>query len=157
MTTVHEKTQQQQQCREGLMRVVTDYVEFDTPGNAHIHRITGEVAAALREAGLSAGTVTVFAPGATAAVTTIEFEPGVVHDIQEFLDTIIPPKKAYQHNANLGDGNAHSHIRAGLLGPSLMIPFVDGRMTLGRWQEIVFCDFDARARSRRAVVQIMGV
>ncbi len=148
---------QRQECREGLMRVVTDYVEFDTLGNAHIHRITDEVAAALRETGLRAGTVTVFAPGATAAVTTIEFEPGVVQDIREFLDAITPPEKDYRHNANLGDGNAHSHIRAGLLGPSLTVPFVDARMTLGRWQEIVFCDFDARARSRRAVVQIVGV
>jgi secondary thiamine-phosphate synthase enzyme len=153
--TVQEQTQQQ--CKEGLMRVVTAFVEFDTPGNAHIQRITDEVAQALKDSGLAAGTVTVFAPGATAAITTLEFEPGVVHDVQEFLDTVIPPEKDYQHNANLGDGNAHSHIRAGLLGPSLAVPFVDGRMTLGRWQEIVFCDFDARSRSRRAVVQIMGV
>lgn len=149
--------QMQQQCKEGLLRVVTAYVEFETPGNAHMQRITDEVATALKESDLSAGTVTVFAPGATAAITTLEYEPGVVHDVQDFLDTVIPPDKAYQHNQNLGDGNAHSHVRAGLLGPSLVVPFTDGRMILGRWQQIVFCDFDARARSRRAIVQIMGV
>ncbi len=139
------------------MRVVTDFVELDTPGSGHIAGITDQVAAALKRTGLTSGTVTVFAPGATGAVTTIEFEPGVVHDIQELFDTIVPPGKPYEHNVNLGDGNGHSHVRAGLLGPSLTIPFAEGHMTLGRWQAIVFCDFDARPRSRRVVVQIMGV
>jgi secondary thiamine-phosphate synthase enzyme len=142
---------------EGLVRVVTGFVELDTPGNGHIARITDQVAAALQRSGLKAGTVTVFAPGATGAVTTIEFEPGVVHDIQELFDRIVPPQAPYEHNVNLGDGNGHSHVRAGLLGPSLVVPFADGHMTLGRWQEIVFVDFDARPRSRRVVVQAMGV
>jgi secondary thiamine-phosphate synthase enzyme len=142
---------------EGLVRVVTDYVELDTPGNGHIARITEGVKSALAHTGLTAGTVTVFAPGATGAITTIEFEPGVVHDIQELFDTIVPPEKPYEHNVNLGDGNGHSHVRAGLLGPSLVVPFAEGHMLLGRWQEIVFVDFDARPRSRRVVVQITGV
>lgn len=143
--------------REGLVRVVTDHVEIDTPGNAHIARITDHVRASLSRAGLVDGTLTVFAPGATGAVTTIEFEPGVVADVQELFDSIIPPEKHYEHNVNLGDGNGHSHVRAGLLGPSLVVPFTDGTMMLGRWQEIVFVDFDARPRSRRIIVQIMGV
>jgi secondary thiamine-phosphate synthase enzyme len=143
--------------REGLVKVVTDHVELDTPGNAHIARITAQVADILLRTGLTSGTVTVFAPGATGAVTTLEFEPGVVADLQELFDTITPPGKQYLHNVNLGDGNGHSHVRAGLLGPSLTVPFGDGRMLLGRWQEIVFVDFDARPRSRRVVVQVMGV
>jgi secondary thiamine-phosphate synthase enzyme len=143
--------------REGLVRVVTDRVELDTPGNAHIAGINEQVRRALTRTGLSAGTVTVFAPGATGAVTTVEFEPGVVQDMQELFDSIVPPEKFYQHNVNLGDGNGHSHVRAGLLGPSLTVPFADGEMLLGRYQEIVFVDFDARPRSRSVVVQIIGV
>ncbi len=152
-TTIFHTTRQ----REGLLRVVTDRVRLDTPGNAHIARITDQVPTRCARTGLRAGTVTVFAPGATGAVTTIEFEPGVVADLQELFDRIVPPGKHYEHNANLGDGNGHSHVRAGLLGPSLTIPFADGRMTLGRYQEIVFVDFDARPRSRKVVVQVMGV
>ena len=119
--------------------------------------ITDEVAEAIRQTGLSDGTVTVFVPGATGAVTTLEYEPGVVHDVQELLDAITPPGRHYLHNDNLGDGNGHSHVRAGLLGPSLTVPFVDGRLTLGRYQSIVFCDFDSRPRQRSIVVQVMGV
>lgn len=137
--------------------MVTDHIELETPGNAHIARITDQVRTALARTGLHDGILTVFAPGATGAVTTIEFEPGVVADVQELFDTIVPPEKHYAHNVNLGDGNGHSHVRAGLLGPSLTVPFSDGQMTLGRWQEIVFVDFDARPRSRRVVVQLIGV
>jgi secondary thiamine-phosphate synthase enzyme len=143
--------------REGLLRVVTDRVRLTTEGNAHIARITAQVAEALARTGLQAGIVTVFAPGATGAVTTIEFEPGVVADMQELFDSIVPPDKPYAHNENLGDGNGHSHVRAGLLGPSLAIPFTEGRMTLGCYQEVVFIDFDARPRTRSVVVQVMGV
>jgi secondary thiamine-phosphate synthase enzyme len=96
-------------------------------------------------------------PGATGALTTLEYEPGVVHDVQRALDVVAPADRPYQHNLNLGDGNGHSHVRAGLVGPSLTVPFVDGRLTLGRYQDIVFCDFDARPRHRRVVVQVMGV
>lgn len=142
---------------EGVMKVATGTIALDTPGNGHIARITDQVVALLRASGLAAGTAVVFAPGATGAVTTLEFEPGVVQDVQSLLDTIVPPDAHYVHNDNLGDGNGHSHVRAGLLGPSLAVPFADERLTLGRWQEIVFCDFDARPRSRRIVVQLTGV
>jgi secondary thiamine-phosphate synthase enzyme len=152
-TTIFHTTRQ----REGLVRVVTDHVALDTPGNAHIACITDQVAGALARTGLTDGTLTVFAPGATGAVTTVEFEPGVVADMQDLFESIVPAGKHYQHNVNLGDGNGHSHVRAGLLGPSLSVPFADGVMTLGRYQEIVFVDFDARPRSRNVVVQIMGV
>ena len=152
-TTIFHKQRQ----REGLVRVITDHIKLETPGNAHIAGITDQVSDALLRTELTDGTLTVFAPGATGAITTVEFEPGVVADMQELFDSIAPPDKAYAHNENLGDGNGHSHVRAGLLGPSLTIPFADGLMTLGRYQEIVFVDFDARPRSRSIVVQIMGV
>jgi secondary thiamine-phosphate synthase enzyme len=143
--------------REGLMCVITGCIEFASRGNADLVKITEEVTEAITQTGLRDGTVTVFAPGATGAITTIEYEPGVVQDLQGVLDEIVPPDRRWQHNINNGDGNGHSHVRAGLLGPSLTIPFVDGKMTLGRWQEIIFCDLDERPRERKVVVQVMGV
>lgn len=142
---------------EGLVRVFTGAVEFSSGGHADVTRITDGVRERVAESGIRNGTVTVFAPGATAAVTTIEYEPGVVQDLQQVLEEIVPSGRAWRHNVNNGDGNGHSHVRAGLLGPSLTVPVVDGRLTLGVWQEIVFCDFDARRRERSAVVQVMGI
>ena len=143
--------------REGLLRVFTGAVEFSSRGNADIIRITDEVRERVAESGVRDGTVTVFAPGATGAVTTIEYEPGVIQDVQDVLETLAPSDRVWRHNINNGDGNGHSHIRAALVGPSVTIPVVDGRLTLGTWQEIAFCDFDARPRERRVVVQVMGV
>ncbi len=157
MTTVTVTEKKEGRVREGLAAVVTGAITLSTRGDADVVRITDEVREAVRRSGLADGTVTVFVPGATGAVTTIEYEPGVVQDLQEVLDAVVPPRRRWQHNVNNGDGNGHSHVRAGLLGPSLTVPFVDGVLTLGRWQEIVFCDFDARPRDRRLVVQVMGV
>jgi secondary thiamine-phosphate synthase enzyme len=158
MATVSVNTQHAARyMREGLMCVITGCIEFSSRGDADIVRITDEVAEAITQTGLRDGTVTVFAPGATGAITTIEYEPGVVQDLQGVLDRIAPPDGRWQHNINNGDGNGHSHVRAGLLGPSLTIPFVDAKMTLGRWQEIVFADLDERPRERKVVVQVMGV
>jgi secondary thiamine-phosphate synthase enzyme len=157
VATVIVNGQRQAAVREGLARVVTGTIEFSTRGDADVVRISDDVREALAQTGLRDGTVTVFAPGATGAVTTIEFEAGVVQDLRQVLDEIAPPWRRWQHNVNNGDGNGHSHVRAGILGPSLTIPFVDGRLTLGRWQEIVFVDLDERPRDRRLVVQTMGV
>ena len=159
MATVNVKTQTQKKARvrEGLAAVVTGSIELTSRGDADIVKITEEVAEAVRRTGLSDGTVTLFVPGATGALTTLEYEPGVVHDVQAALDVVAPADRSYQHNVNLGDGNGHSHVRAGLVGPSLAVPFVNGRLTLGRYQNIVFCDFDARPRERSIVVQVMGV
>ncbi len=147
----------EQKVREGLVCVVTGTIELESDGDADVIRITAEVEQAVHDTGLLDGTVTVFVPGATGALTTLEFEPGVVHDLRALLDAIAPPDRHYEHNANLGDGNGHSHVRAWLLGPSLTVPFVDVRLAIGRYQNIVFCDFDARPRSRSLVVQVMGV
>ena len=157
MATVIVNGKKQAHVREGLVCVVTGSIEFSSHGDADIIKITDEVSEAVRQTGLSDGTVTVFVPGATGALTTLEYEPGVVEDVQQALDVVAPADRFYQHNVNLGDGNGHSHVRAGLVGPSLTVPFVDGRLTLGRYQNIVFCDFDARPRERSVVVQVMGV
>ena len=97
-----------------------------------------------------------FGPGATCAITTIEYEDGAVSDFQRLFDEIADPDRPYAHNARWGDGNGHSHVRAALLGPSLTVPFVDQSLLLGTWQRIIFVDFDNRSRSRRVIVQVMG-
>lgn len=136
--------------------VTTQRIKLETKGHGDIHDVTRQVADAVRRSGLQAGTVTVFTPSSTSALTTIEYETGCLADLNRLLDEIIPPDRDYRHNLRWGDGNGHSHIRAALLGPMLTIPFVEGRLTLGTWQQIVFCDFDNRARHRELVVQIVG-
>ncbi|MFN2167852.1 MAG: secondary thiamine-phosphate synthase enzyme YjbQ [Anaerolineae bacterium] len=136
--------------------VVTRQIKLNTRGNGQILDITGEVSREVRDSGLHNGIVTVFTPSSTSALTTIEYESGAVHDLQQLFDRIVPPGLDYQHNLRWGDGNGHSHVRHALLGPSLTIPFVEGRLTLGTWQQIVLADFDVRARSRSLVIQIMG-
>jgi secondary thiamine-phosphate synthase enzyme len=136
--------------------VVTRELEFKTAGNAEMRDVTPELAALVRDSGLTAGTVTVFVPGATGALTTIEYEDGALSDFQRLFDEIAAQNREYRHNMRWGDGNGHSHVRAALLGPHITVPFVGGRLTLGTWQQIIFVDFDNRTRSRRLVVQIMG-
>jgi secondary thiamine-phosphate synthase enzyme len=138
------------------MATETHAIELQTEGNADVQDITDRVAAAVRDSGLAAGTVTIFCPSSTSALTTIEYESGAVSDLRRLFDEIAPPGRPYAHNARWGDGNGHSHVRAALLGPSLTVPFVDGRLALGTWQQIVYLDFDNRPRSRRLVVQVMG-
>ena len=138
------------------MGIHTATLSVQTQGNAQMIDVTNEVAQVVRESGLDAGIVTVFCPGATGAVTTIEYESGAVSDFQRLFDEIAPPDRHYAHNARWGDGNGHSHIRSALLGPSLTVPFVDRSLLLGTWQQIIFVDFDNRPRSRRLIVQVMG-
>lgn len=136
--------------------VVTESIELQTRGHADMHDITGEVAAKVRDSGVGSGIVTLFCPGSTSALTTIEFESGALSDLERLFDEIIPPDHDYAHNLRWGDGNGHSHVRAALLGPSLTVPFVNGVLLLGTWQQITYIDFDNRSRSRRLVVQIVG-
>jgi secondary thiamine-phosphate synthase enzyme len=105
---------------------------------------------------LQDGIVTIFCPSSTSAVTTIEYEPGAVSDLRRLFDEIIPPDRPYAHDAAWGDRNGHSHVRAALLKPSLTIPFVQTRLTLGAWQQIIYVDFDNRPRRRELVVQFLG-
>lgn len=138
------------------MTVITKIVELSTVGNADVVDITDSVANAVHESALKSGTVTIFSPSATSALTTIEYESGCIEDLRRLFNEIADPGRHYAHNARWGDGNGHSHVRAALLGPSLTIPFIDGGLTLGTWQQIVFVDFDNRSRRRRLVAQIMG-
>lgn len=131
-------------------------IELRTQGNAQVINITNQVAEAIRGSGLSGGLVTVFCPSATSGVTTIEYEDGAVTDFQRLFDEIVDPEREYRHNLRWGDGNGHSHVRAALLGPSLTVPFVNRRMTLGTWQQIIYVDFDNRPRQRRLMVHVMG-
>jgi secondary thiamine-phosphate synthase enzyme len=141
----------------GSVTILTHSFTVATQGEADIHNITEEVRRLLSASGLDSGTATVFVPGATGAVTTLEFEPGVVHDFQRLFEQVAGRGQPYEHNVMLGDGNGHSHVRAGLLGPSLVVPFASNRLILGTWQEICLVCFDNRPRERKVVVQFMGV
>lgn len=136
--------------------VVTDEIRLNTKGHCDMHDITRQVTSAVRESGLSNGTVTVFTPSSTSGLTTIEYESGALADLERLFNEIVPPDRDYQHNLRWGDGNGFSHVRAALTGPCITIPFVEGHLTLGTWQQVIFLDFDNRSRSRRLVVQIIG-
>lgn len=138
------------------MSVESRTLTLQTKGNADILDITGQVSQAVQGTRLSNGTITVFCPSATSALTTIEYESGCLSDLRRLFDEIVEPTRHYAHNARWGDGNGHSHVRAALLGPSLTVPFVNGRLTLGTWQQIIFVDFDNRHRRRELVLQIIG-
>lgn len=139
------------------MEVRHGEIELATDGHGHVIDVTDGVAGWLRQVGAADGTVTVFVPGSTAAVTTIEFEPGAVRDLDEALERTAPSDREYHHDRRWGDGNGFSHLRAALLGPSLTVPVVRGRCTLGTWQQIVLVECDNRPRRRRLVVTFAGV
>jgi secondary thiamine-phosphate synthase enzyme len=136
--------------------VKTGSIQLSTRGDADVQDITSQIAQVVIASKVKNGTVTIFCPSATSALTTIEYESGCVRDLQRLFDEIIPSNREYAHNARWGDGNGHSHVRAALLGPSLTIPFVESRLTLGTWQQVIFVDFDVRSRHRELVVQIIG-
>jgi len=136
--------------------VVTESIRFSTQGNGEVVDITQQVADKVADSELSGGTVTVFSPSATSSLTTIEYESGVVVDLQALFDRLVPQDIEYRHNLRWGDGNGHSHVRAALFGPSLTVPFVNKRLTLGTWQQIVFLDFDVRPHDRELILQLIG-
>jgi secondary thiamine-phosphate synthase enzyme len=136
--------------------VKTGSIQMNTKGNADVQDITPQVAQVVRNSGVKNGTVTIFCPSSTSALTTIEYESGCVSDLRRLFEEIIPQNREYAHNARWHDGNGHSHIRAALLGPSLTIPFVEGSLTLGTWQQVIYADFDVRSRHRELVLQIIG-
>ena len=138
------------------MAVVTKTIPLATTGPNDIIDITGQVALAVRTSGVTNGAVTVFVPGSTGGLTTIEYEPGLLTDLPELMDRLVPPDQSYHHDQTWHDGNGFSHLRAALVGPDITIPFVAGKLTLGTWQQIVFCEFDNRGRRRELILQIMG-
>src|SRR3990170_1821832 len=135
------------------MPIKSFYIHLSTRGDADIHDISDQVAKLVAQSGLKDGTVTIFCPSSTSGLTTIEYESGALSDLKRLFDEILPPDREYAHNARWGDGNGHSHIRASLLGPSLTVPFVNGRLTLGTWQQIIYVDFDNRPRKRELILQ----
>ena len=138
------------------MNVTTQTIDLVTQGHADTQDITDQVAQLVHASGLQSGTVTVFCPSSTSALTTIEFEEGCLQDLRRLFDEIADPTQDYAHNTRWGDGNGHAHTRAALLGCSLAVPFVSGKLTLGIWQQIIFVDFDNRPRQRELVVQMIG-
>ena len=131
-------------------------MRLDTPGNGEIVDLTQGVASVVRTSEVDRGLVTVFATGSTVAVTTMEYEPGGVHDLQALLDRLIPAQGDYEHNRLNHDSNSHAHMRAAIIGPSETIPVVGGELALGTWQQIVLIDFDDRPRSRVVTVQVLS-
>jgi secondary thiamine-phosphate synthase enzyme len=136
--------------------VTTTRHHISTRGQGDAHDLTEAVSGAVTESGVTAGLVTVFVVGSTAAVTTIEYEPGAVADLNSVFEQIAPRHGDYQHHLRWGDDNGSSHVRAALLGPSLTVPVADGRLLLGTWQQIMLLEFDTRARKREVVLQIVG-
>lgn len=134
-----------------------DRFRVNTHGNTHVLDITDEVNRIVADSGVREGILVVFVVGSTAGITTTEAEPGLLtHDLKAFYDRIAPTDEYYKHEATWHDDNGHAHVRASALGPSVTVPVVEGRLTLGTWQQIVLIDFDTRGRQRDVVVQIVG-
>ena len=136
--------------------VVTVRHHLETAGQGDAHDLTPAVASALAESGLTNGTATVCVVGSTAAVTTLEFESGVIADVARACEQIAPRDGEYQHHLRWGDDNGSSHVRAAMLGPSVTIPVVDRALTLGTWQQLTLVELDTRPRSREVVIQLVG-
>lgn len=138
------------------MEIVTEQLTISTQGNSEVVDITDRVAKFVSSKKIREGQVTVFVAGSTASVTTTEFEPGLRQDLPALFERLAPEKSRYHHDETWHDGNGHSHVRATLLGPSIIVPFSKGKLLLGTWQQIVLIDFDNRPRERSVVLQLIG-
>jgi len=138
------------------MTIEVQHISVNTTGETDIIDLTGQVSEEIERSDVRNGTVTLFIPGSTAALTTIEYESGVINDLKKAIERIAPEALYYEHNERWGDGNGYSHVRSALIGPSLQIPIIDGRLTLGTWQQIVLLDFDNRPRERKIIMQMSG-
>ncbi|MCP4703458.1 MAG: YjbQ family protein [candidate division Zixibacteria bacterium] len=136
--------------------IKTEEIKFDSSGDGDIIDLTCQINERINLSGINSGITTIFTPSATSAITSIEYEPGLLQDLPEFFQKLIPSGISYKHDQTWHDGNGYAHLRAALVGPDITVPFVAGRMTLGTWQQIVFLDFDNRARNRKVIVQIIG-
>ena len=138
------------------MKIQTGKLEEETQGSCDIINLTPKVEKHLEQASIQRGWVSLFVSGSTAALTTIEFEPGLIKDLKELMEKLIPSTRKYHHDLRWGDDNGFSHLRASLVGPSLQVPVESGRLALGTWQQIVLLDFDNRPRRREILVQLTG-
>ena len=139
-----------------MLKLINKSLKLSTKGLSHIIDITDDVKKNLGKEDVSGGMIHLFIPGATGAITTIEYEEGLIHDMKAAWERIAPQHGSYRHNSDRGDDNSHSHILASLIGPSLSVPFKDKKLILGTWQRLAFIDFDTRPRKREIIVQIMG-
>jgi secondary thiamine-phosphate synthase enzyme len=140
----------------GKMSVVTETIHIESKGETDIIDITQAVEKTVKKSKLQDGVVTVFIPGSTGALTTIEYEPGLLHDLPAALERLAPRGIPYEHEKRWHDGNGHSHVRASIIGPSISVPFVKGNLTLGTWQQLVFVELDTRNRARDLIAQVIG-
>ena len=131
-------------------------IRVSTKGRTAVHDLTEQLTKQLKESALKNGTATLFVIGSTAGITTIEYEPGLVKDIKIAYEKVAPEEGHYHHHDTWGDDNGNAHVRASMLGPSLVVPFVDGAFRLGTWQQVILVDFDTRPREREVLVQFMG-
>lgn len=138
------------------MKIVTKKISVGTKGDPDLVDITDKVSAIVEGSGLQSGQATVFVVGSTAAITTFEYEPGLIKDVKELYEKLVSRKKEYDHDRTWGDANGFSHLRAALQGPSLVIPFEGSKLALGTWQQVVLAEFDNRPRKREIVVQAIG-
>jgi secondary thiamine-phosphate synthase enzyme len=138
------------------LAVYTGNINFSTKGEIEVKDITHDVSEHVLKSGMREGIACIFVPGATGAITTIEFEDGLVYDIKSAFKRLFPKDMEYKHELRWHDGNGHSHIRASFLGPSLSVPFKNGNLILGTWQQIIFLEFDNKSHNRNLVVQIVG-
>lgn len=138
------------------MKTISKELNIETRGEGDIIDLTGKITETLGKTGLQNGLLTAFIPGSTAAVTTIEYEPGLRKDFPLMLERLIPRSLPYEHDKTWRDGNGHSHVRASIIGPSLTIPFVNGALTLGTWQQVVLVEMDVQKHSRRLIIQMIG-
>lgn len=138
------------------MKIITEKITLDTQGNPDLVNITEDIDNILKSTGFKKGIITIFVIGSTAAITTFEYEPGMIKDVQELYEKLIPKNKHYAHDDTWGDANGFSHLRAALQGPSLVIPFDNGKLMLGSWQQVVLAEFDNHSRRRQIILQIIG-
>lgn len=138
------------------MKVVSDTIKLHTEGEGDMIDMTLQLSNIVKESKIKNGTVTIFVSGSTAAVTTIEYEPGLTHDFPAMLSRIVPKDIEYEHDNTWHDGNGHSHVRSSLIGPSITIPIIHGKLTLGTWQQVVLLEMDTKSRNRTVILQIMG-
>ena len=138
------------------MRVYQGEIELETKGENDMIDLTDEVQRVVRESGIKEGIACIFVPGSTGAITTIEYEPGLMKDMPRALERIAPKNEYYHHHETWHDYNGHSHVRASIIGPSLTVPITDGKIVHGTWQQIVFIEMDVRSRHRRILVKVLG-
>jgi secondary thiamine-phosphate synthase enzyme len=138
------------------LKVISKTIQLSSKGEDDVIDITRQVSNVVKDSNIENGTVTIFVVGSTAAITTIEYEPGLINDFPEMLSRIIPKNVEYEHDNTWHDGNGHSHVRASLVGPSLTVPIIDSKLTLGTWQQIVLLEMDTRPRNRTLILQIMS-